>query len=81
MIYTKGQHLFALNLAKETIKDRDSVIVMEGYFDVITAHQFGIKQAVATLGTAMTDKQAKLLMRYTDLEAHISLLRRRCRRR
>jgi DNA primase len=66
LVYTKGQHLFALNLAKETIKERDSVIVMEGYFDVITAHQFGFKQAVATLGTAMTDRQAKLLMRYTD---------------
>lgn len=65
-IYTKGQHLFGLHLAKDAIKQRDSVIVVEGYFDAITAHQYGFEQTVATLGTALTERQAKLLVRYTE---------------
>lgn len=65
-IYIKGEHLYAFHLAKDAIKKSDSVIVVEGYFDVITAHQFGYQQAVATCGTALTDRQAKLLVRYTE---------------
>jgi DNA primase len=65
-IYTKGQHLFALHLAKDSIKNNDAVIVVEGYFDAITAHEHGFDNTVATLGTALTDRQAKLLVRYTD---------------
>ncbi len=65
-IYIKGEHVFALNVAKEAIRTRDSVIVMEGYFDAISAHQFGFTQAVATLGTALTERQAKLLVRHTE---------------
>ena len=65
-IYTKGQHLFGFHLAKEAIKAKDSVIVVEGYFDAIAAHQYGFNQTVATLGTALTDRQAKLLVRYTE---------------
>ncbi len=65
-IYTKGQHLYGLHLAKDAIKQRDSVIVVEGYFDAISAHQFGFEQTVATLGTALTERQAKLLVRYTE---------------
>jgi len=65
-LYTKGQHLFALNLAREAIKEQDGVIVVEGYFDAITAHQFGFRQTVATLGTALTDRQARLLVRYSE---------------
>lgn len=65
-IYHKGQHLFGLHLAKEKIKEEDSVIVVEGYFDAITPHQFGFGNTVATLGTALTEQQAKLLVRYTD---------------
>lgn len=65
-IYTKGDHLYAFHHAKDEIKERDSVIVVEGYFDVIAAHQFGFKQTVATLGTALTERQAKLLVRHTE---------------
>jgi DNA primase len=65
-IYTKGDHLYALHLAKQSIKRNDRVIVVEGYFDVITAHQYGFTEAVATCGTALTEKQAKLLVRYSD---------------
>ena len=65
-IYTKGQHLFAFHLAKEAIRTSDSVIVVEGYFDAITAHQSGLNNTVATLGTALTERQAKLLVRHTE---------------
>jgi DNA primase len=65
-IYTKGQHLFAFHLAKDTIKKEDAVIVTEGYFDAITPHQYGFTNTVATLGTALTSQQAKLLVRYTE---------------
>jgi len=64
-LFQKGHHLYALNLAKGTIRQLDQVILMEGYMDVIAAHQHGITQAVASLGTALTDEQAKLLTRYT----------------
>lgn len=64
-LFQKGHHLYALNLAKGPIRQLDQVILMEGYMDVIAAHQQGITQAVASLGTALTDEQAKLLTRYT----------------
>ena len=65
-IYVKGQHLYGYNLAKDAIKAKDSVIVVEGYFDAISLHQYGFDNAVATLGTALTEQQAKMLVRYTD---------------
>jgi DNA primase len=65
-IYTKGQHLYAFHLAKEPIREKDAVIVVEGYFDVITSHLYGFSNTVATCGTALTEPQAKSLVRYTD---------------
>jgi DNA primase len=65
-IYIKGDHLYAFHQAKDNIKQKDSVIVVEGYFDAITAHQYGFTNAVATLGTALTERQARLLVRFTD---------------
>lgn len=65
-IYVKGQHLYGFHLAKEAIKAKDSVIVVEGYFDAISLHQHGFNNAVATLGTALTEQQAKMLVRYTE---------------
>ncbi|MGD9679724.1 MAG: DNA primase [Candidatus Obscuribacterales bacterium] len=65
-IYQKGQHLFGFHLAKDSIKEKDAVIVAEGYFDAITPHQFGFTNTVATLGTALTEAQARLLIRYTE---------------
>lgn len=65
-IYVKGQHLYGYNLAKEAIKTKDAVIVVEGYFDAISLHQYGFENAVATLGTALTEQQAKMLVRYTE---------------
>ena len=62
-IYNKSNQLFALNLASQAIAKEKRVFIMEGYMDVLTAHQFGITNAVASLGTAFTDQQARLLQR------------------
>ena len=66
LIFNKGSCLYGLNVAKEEIKKSDFVILTEGYFDVITAHQNGFLNTVASLGTALTHKQARLLSKYTE---------------
>ena len=60
--YNKGRNLFALNIAKKT--NRDYFLMCEGYMDVISLHQRGIDNAVASLGTALTEAQGRLLKRY-----------------
>jgi len=64
MIYNKSSVLFGLNRAKETIQQKDSIIFMEGYFDVISAHLGGVENAVATCGTALTPQHIKLISRF-----------------
>lgn len=64
-LFHKGKHLYGLNLAKVSIRKQDQVIIMEGYMDIIMAHQNGITNCVGSLGTALTDSQARLMMRYT----------------
>ena len=63
-IYTKGRHLYALNIAKNS--HMKQLVIVEGYMDAIAIHQAGIDQAVASLGTALTDSQAMLLRKYTE---------------
>lgn len=63
-VFDKGSNLFALNLAKNS-REKD-IILCEGYMDVITVHQSGITNCVATLGTAITESQAKLMLRYGE---------------
>ncbi len=65
LIYNKSSILFGLNRAKDAISARDSVIFMEGYFDVISAHLGGVENAVATCGTALTPQHVKLISRYS----------------
>ncbi len=67
IVFDKGTNLYGLNFAIKNngIKDR-SLIVVEGYMDCISLHQHGIVNAVASLGTALTLKQAKLIRRYAD---------------
>ena len=60
--FDKGRNLFSLNLAKNA--KADDLILCEGYMDVISVYQAGIKNIVATLGTAITENQAKLMLRY-----------------
>ena len=61
LVFKKKENLFGLNLAKN---NSGSLLLMEGYMDVISLHQAGITNAVASLGTAFTDEQAKLVKRY-----------------
>ena len=65
LIYNKSKLLYGLYTAKESIKEQDSVVLMEGYFDVISAQVHGIKNAVASCGTSLTADHIKLLSRYT----------------
>lgn len=64
MIFDKSRNLYGLNLARTSRKN--NIILCEGYMDVITMHQAGFTQAVASLGTAFTEGQATLLKRYTQ---------------
>ncbi|MHB8033263.1 DNA primase [Clostridium botulinum] len=65
MVFKKGINLYGLNYAVKENKDR-VLIIVEGYMDCITLHQYGIKNSVASLGTALTTNQARLLKRYAD---------------
>ncbi len=64
--FHKSQNLYGLFTAGNAIRQADEAVIMEGYMDVIAAHQFGIDNAVAALGTAFTADHAKLLRRYTN---------------
>ena len=64
-VYKKGLHLYGLNFAKVDIKERNFAIITEGYLDVITCHQYGVNNVIASLGTALTTEQIRLLKRYT----------------
>ena len=63
--FKKSKHLFALNFAKNACAE--SLILCEGYMDVIALHAAGFENAVATLGTAITPEQARIISRYTKL--------------
>ncbi len=65
LIYNKSKLLYGLYQAKDAIKKDDSVVLMEGYFDVISAQAHGIENAVASCGTSLTADHIKLLSRYT----------------
>ena len=64
-LFAKNRVVFALDVARSAIVERDAAVVMEGYADCIMAHQFGITNAVATLGTALTDNHVSALRRFT----------------
>src|SRR5690606_28201258 len=62
----KGKMLYNFDLAKKHIRKQNEVILFEGNIDVISAYQVGIQNVVATMGTALTEIQAKLLNRYAE---------------
>ncbi len=64
-VYTKGHHLYGFYLAKQAVSQEDSVIIVEGYTDCLMPYQAGVKNIVASLGTALTVEQIRLLRRYT----------------
>ena len=63
-VFDKGKNLFSLNLAKNS--SEQDIILCEGYIDVISVYQAGVKNIVATLGTAITEDQARLMLRYAN---------------
>lgn len=65
LLYNKSQTLYALNIAKNYSKGT-SLIIVEGYMDVITMHQFGFSTAIASCGTSLTQQQARKIKRYVD---------------
>lgn len=64
-LYDKSRHVFGLHLAKEAIRKTKFVVLAEGNLDVIASHQAGVRQCVATAGTALTEQQLKTLKRFT----------------
>jgi DNA primase len=65
-LYTKGNLLYAADLARETIRERNRALIVEGYIDCLMAHQHGFTETVAALGTAFTAAQLGVLRRYCD---------------
>ena len=65
LIYNKSKLLYGLYYAKDSIKQSDSIIIMEGYFDVISAQAHGIENCVASCGTSLTPDHIKLISRYS----------------
>ncbi len=63
-IFKKGENLYGLNIAKEEIRKKGFVIIVEGYLDVITSHQKGFSNTVAPLGTALTEAHLSRLKRF-----------------
>ena len=63
-VYIKGKNLYAMNLAKK--EKLENIIIVEGYMDAIALQKSGFTNAVASLGTALTEDQARLLKKYTD---------------
>jgi len=66
ILFHKGHFLYGLSCAKESIRRTKKAIIVEGYMDVIQAHQGGFTQTVASLGTALTREQAKIIKRFAS---------------
>lgn len=65
-LYHKSSVLYGIHLAKEAMREKKQVIVVEGYFDVLACHRVGAAHTVGSCGTALTDEHAKILKRYVD---------------
>ena len=66
-LYNKRRILYLMDSAKRSIRERKRAILVEGYMDAIRAHMRGFTETVASLGTSLTDEQAALIKRFTDL--------------
>lgn len=66
VLYKKSETLFGLHENRKGIREAGYAILVEGYFDVVTPHDYGVQNCVAPCGTALTEQQANLLKRYTD---------------
>src|SRR5690606_12713022 len=65
-LFHKSHVVYGLDQAHRAIRERDQVVIVEGYMDVIAAHQFGYNNVVACMGTALTPDQLQQLQRYTS---------------
>ncbi|MBN1445557.1 MAG: DNA primase [Candidatus Omnitrophica bacterium] len=65
-VFSKGKLLYGLNWAKQAVKEKDFVFIVEGYFDVIRMHINGIENCVAPMGTSLTDMHLRFLKRFTE---------------
>jgi DNA primase len=65
-LFDKGTVLYGLDQARRAIRDANEVIIVEGYMDVLAAHQHGVANVVASMGTALTETQLRALKRYTS---------------
>jgi DNA primase len=65
VLYDKSRHIYGLHLAKQTIRKEGFAVLVEGNLDVIASHQAGVRQVVATAGTALTEPHLKTLSRFT----------------
>ena len=65
-VFSKKNNLYGLNLTRQDINKENYVILVEGYMDVISLYQHGIRNVSASLGTALTENQATMMKRYTD---------------
>jgi DNA primase len=66
LVYNKGSNLYSLNFAKEDIRKKNYIIIVEGYTDVLITQQYGFNNIAASLGTALTAKQIDLIKRFTN---------------
>ena len=64
-IFQKKNNLYGLNLARKDVSREDSIVLVEGYMDVVSLYQAGVRNVSASLGTALTENQARLIKRYT----------------
>jgi DNA primase len=65
-VYSKSRHLYGLFQGLPTLRKERHIVILEGYMDVVTCHQFGLDLTAATLGTALTDDHVRILRRYAD---------------
>lgn len=65
-VYLKGKNLYGLNFSKSHIREMDNAILVEGYLDLISPYQYGIKNIIASCGTALTADHVRLVKRYTE---------------
>ncbi len=64
-VFKKSRVIFGIDVARDAIRDAGSVVIVEGYMDVIAAHQYGFTNVVACMGTALTSEQLRQIQRYT----------------
>ena len=65
-VFDKGSLLYGLDRARDAVRGAATAVIVEGYMDVIAAHQFGHRNVVASMGTALTERQAALLQRFAE---------------